>query len=395
MTHYSPDASFWDLDACIVKHDQPDTNNAVFDVAIVGGGILGCAIARTFQKQTSQLRVVVVERGSQPVGASTRNAGFACFGSVGEIAADIDAMGSSAALELVQRRVDGLRILRSHVSDEEMGYQHDGGNEIFLSDDPALERIAEVNTLLSSVFPTPPFSLRDDLIQSFGLSSDVRHLIHTPYEGMLHSGKLLKSMQHENVVTGNVQRIEHGTDGLYTLQLLMDLNEHDANFTTWVQARYVILATNAWLPELAPEVHVVPARGQVLVTKPIPSLKLRGTFHMNAGYVYFRNIGDRVLLGGGRNLAFQAERTKHMVVTDTIQEYLNSLLNQVIVPYETPQIEMCWSGIMAFTENKQPFVTQVGDGMWAAMTCNGMGVALASKTAADVAAVVLQHDSRT
>jgi glycine/D-amino acid oxidase-like deaminating enzyme len=45
-----------------------------------------------------------------------------------------------------------------------------------------------------------------------------------------------------------------------------------------------------------------PARAQVLITKPIDSLKIKGTFHMDRGYYYFRNIDNRVLIGGGRNL---------------------------------------------------------------------------------------------
>ena len=35
---------------------------------------------------------------------------------------------------------------------------------------------------------------------------------------------------------------------------------------------------------------------------------LKGAFHYDEGYVYFRNIDNRVLLGGGRNLA-KAETT--------------------------------------------------------------------------------------
>ena len=106
-----PNASFWDLDACVNKQEELIIDNAAFDVAIVGGGILGCSVARVLRNEAPHLRCVVVERGQRPLGASTRNAGFACFGSVGEIIEDINSMGAAAAKQLVERRIDGLRRL--------------------------------------------------------------------------------------------------------------------------------------------------------------------------------------------------------------------------------------------------------------------------------------------
>lgn len=390
-----PDASFWDLDACVNKQEDLIIDNAAFDVAIVGGGILGCSVARVLRNEAPHLRCVVIERGQRPLGASTRNAGFACFGSVGEIIEDINSMGAVAAKQLVERRIDGLRRLRNHVADQDIGFQLAGGNEIFLNDDPSLERINEVNQLLAPLFPTSPFELRDDLIATYGLSAKVKHLIHTPYEGMLHSGKLLNNLQHENVITGTVTAIDVNNSDYHTLKVTSTAASPYGNADLSIHAKKVVIATNAWLSELVPTLEVVPARGQVLVTKPIDGLALHGTFHMNAGYVYFRNVGQRVLLGGGRNLAFETERTTHMITTETIQQYLDELLSTIIVPERSAEVDMRWAGVMAFTKNKQPMVVEVDAGVVAAVTCNGMGVALASRTAADVAAVVLHNVSST
>ena len=52
-----------------------------------------------------------------------------------------------------------------------------------------------------------------------------------------------------------------------------------------------------------------PARAQVLITKPIKNLQIKGTFHLDKGYYYFRNIDNRILFGGGRNLDFKTEET--------------------------------------------------------------------------------------
>jgi hypothetical protein len=54
-------------------------------------------------------------------------------------------------------------------------------------------------------------------------------------------------------------------------------------------------------------------------TEPIDNLDVRGTFHLDCGYYYFRNIGDRILLGGGRNLDFETETTTEFAQTEIIQ----------------------------------------------------------------------------
>ena len=47
----------------------------------------------------------------------------------------------------------------------------------------------------------------------------------------------------------------------------------------------------------------------MLITKPLENLHFRGTFHLDKGYYYFRNIDQRILFGGGRNLDFETEET--------------------------------------------------------------------------------------
>ena len=94
----------------------------------------------------------------------------------------------------------------------------------------------------------------------------------------------------------------------------------------------MLVATNAFAPELVPDLDLVPGRGQVLVTEPLPDLHLPGTFHYDQGYYYFRQVNQRVLLGGGRNLDFDAEQTTAPGLTPLVQERLEELLRTVIRP---------------------------------------------------------------
>ncbi|MFN6037137.1 MAG: NAD(P)/FAD-dependent oxidoreductase, partial [Bacteroidota bacterium] len=115
----------------------------------------------------------------------------------------------------------------------------------------------------------------------------------------------------------------------------------------------LIIATNGFAKQLLPKIKVTPARTQVLITSPIENLKLKGVFHYDEGYFYFRNVGNRVLLGGGRNLDFQGEATDQFGTTSLIQSRLEVLLKKNILPGKHFQIEQRWSGIMGLGSEKK------------------------------------------
>ena len=112
---------------------------------------------------------------------------------------------------------------------------------------------------------------------------------------------LLKLAQQKGVIILNVVEIKKINQ--WNDKVILTLEHFD------IQAGNIIIATNGFAKQLLPELNVEPARAQVLITEPIEGLKLKGTFHYEQGYYYFRNVGNRVLFGGGRNLAFETENT--------------------------------------------------------------------------------------
>jgi gamma-glutamylputrescine oxidase len=153
------------------------------------------------------------------------------------------------------------------------------------------------------------------------------------------------------------------------------------------------MCTNAYTHDLLPESTIKPARGQVLLTSPIPNLALRGVFHIDEGFYYFRNVatpeGQRILLGGGRNLAFQQEETTALKLNKEIHTELDNLLRTTIAPTLAFSVEHRWSGIMGFHENKLPEVRRVSEHCVIGFGCNGMGVALGSIIGMDTASLLL------
>ncbi|HQF29725.1 MAG TPA: FAD-dependent oxidoreductase, partial [Bacteroidia bacterium] len=157
-------------------------------------------------------------------------------------------------------------------------------------------------------------------------------------------------------------------------------------------AARVVAATNGFARELMPELAVDPGRAQVLVTKPINNLKVKGTFHYNKGYYYFRNIGDRILFGGGRNLDFEGEKTTEFALTDLVQNRLEYLLKTTIIPDTHFEIEQRWSGIMGLGDVKTTIVKSLSSRIFCAVRMGGMGVAIGSLVGEEAAAMIVKSN---
>src|SRR5690606_1817168 len=139
----------------------------------------------------------------------------------------------------------------------------------------------------------------------------------------------------------------------------------------------VCITTNGFASQFLEE-DIKPARAQVLITKPIENLPLKGTFHLDKGYYYFRNIHNRILFGGGRNLDFNAEQTTAFGLTDLVQKHLEQLLKGVILPGIPFEIEQRWSGIMGIGSQKKVLVKPISERVYCGVRLGGMGIAIGS-----------------
>jgi glycine/D-amino acid oxidase-like deaminating enzyme len=370
--------SFWEQDAMLDA-----------DFIVIGGGIIGLQTALELRERRPQDRIVLLERGLLPAGASSRNAGFACFGSLTEILHDFDTLGEAATLALVERRWRGLERLRRRLDDNAIGYEGLGGFELlFDSRLNALDRLDEVNGKLRPLFGQDVFSLAGEALRASGFGAQVRAMICNPLEGQVHSGRLMRSLamlaaqRGIEIHTGaQVQALE---DNVACVRVRM-AGERDPGF----RAARVAVCTNGVASELLPHCGISPARGQVLVTEPISGLPWRGTYHLEQGFYYFRNIGERVLVGGGRHLDFHGEATREMALTATIQAALEKLLQNIILPGRQIHIEHRWAGVMGFTADRQPKVCRISDRIALGFGCNGMGVALGADIASRTAALLM------
>ncbi|MDB5796846.1 MAG: glycine/D-amino acid oxidase, deaminating [Paucimonas sp.] len=369
-------ASFWEQDAIAQAH-----------CVVVGAGLVGLQTALALRARLARGRIVVLERGVLPAGASSRNAGFACFGSLTEILSDIDAHGVEATLDLVERRWRGISLLREQIGDAAMEYQVLGGHELIRQAEyPALARLEEANALLRPLFKETVFSLDQRGLAHAGFGRDVSALVRNPFEGQLHSGLAMQALR-SLAVRNDIDVI----NGAAVERIVQDGHGVDLLLAGGIRfrAQAVAVCTNALIPALLPELDIVPGRGQIIVTEPVLELPWRGCFHLEQGYYYFRNIGDRVLLGGGRNIDFAAEASTELALTQPVQAALERMLAETILPGRPIRIASRWAGVMGFTADKQPLVKRCGEHVVAGFGCNGMGVALSPLVATETARLLL------
>lgn len=361
------------------------------DAIIVGSGIVGLSAALHIKKLQPSLKITVLERGFLPSGASTKNAGFACFGTVSEQMVFLERSSEDEVMRLVDYKWRGLQRLRQNLGDNNIDFYQFGGYELFMDNETAkaekcLDQLTYFNSLLNQVIGGHDiYAVANDKIADFGFAN-IGRMIFNPYEGQLHTGKMMRALLHKVYQAGVLVLNNCSVASINREESHIRLNTSQGNFKT----NKLVLATNAFAAQLYPELDVVPGRGQVLVTKPIPGLKLKGTYHFNEGYYYFRNVDGRVLFGGGRNLDFKQEQTWDLGHTENVKAQLLKYLNEIILPGQNAGADYWWSGIMGFGEDISPIVKQVQPDVYCAVRCNGMGVAMGSLVGEEVAELALR-----
>lgn len=360
------------------------------DVIIIGSGIVGLSAALHLKRQQPSLNVTVLERGFLPSGASTKNAGFACFGSISEQISFLKRSSEDEVLKLVDYKWRGLQRLRQNLGDTNIDFYQFGGYELFMEHEAAqaeeaLDHLTYFNNLLSKAIGAADiYAVADAKIADFGFKN-LRKMIFNPYEGQIHTGKMMRTLLQKAYNAGVLVLNECKVEQIEDEGGKINLKTSHGNF----KAGKVILATNAFASQLYPKLDVVPGRGQVLVTKPIPGIKLKGTFHFDDGYYYFRNIDDRVLFGGGRNIDFKKEQTWDFGHTEEVKSQLIKYLDEIILPAQPYEIDYWWSGIMGFGEDIMPIVKEVQPNVFCAVRCNGMGVAMGSLVGEEVSKMAI------
>jgi gamma-glutamylputrescine oxidase len=358
---------------------EKETFYAHKDIVIVGSGLVGLWSAYYLKRRSPGANVLVVDRGLIPTGASTRNAGFACIGSATELLAHARQTGEQSMLEIVAMRYEGLNRIQKVFSKKEIEYERYGGYELIT--DGQYGKLKQLKNdlgwlnivLRKAIKHEKTFRIADKKINHFGFKQ-TSHLIESRSEAQLHAGKLLQALLKKvqgmgvQVMTQTEVKGFEKVNGKIIIQTSLSVT---------FSADQLLICTNGFARQLLPKIDVQPVRGQVLVTSPIKKLPFKGVFHFEEGFYYFRNLsGNRVLLGGARNKALEAENSDEFITTDLIQHELERFLKEVVLPKQKYTIEHRWSGIMGIGAGKFPIIKKIEKNVYCAVRMSGMGVAL-------------------
>lgn len=354
------------------------------DYLIIGSGIVGYSTAINLRKRHPNSKILIIERGYLPSGASSKNAGFACFGSPTELADDIKSFGEEKVWDTVRQRIAGLDALIKMLGENATDLQINGSWDLITNSEK--ERFQEISKLLpyfneqleKITGKKDVYSIDMDVASKFGFE-EIFGSFHNRLEGQIDTSKM-NSAFHKLAVELDINVLF----GIEAINIISnDRVQIETNVGT-IEANSVAICTNGFAKQFLTDDDILPARAQVLITKPIQNLKIKGTFHYQEGYYYFRNIDNRILFGGGRNMDKLSETTTQLLTTEPILRRLNELLTTVILPNTTYEIDYSWAGIMGVGANKQPIIKEVHKNVFCGVRLGGMGVALGTLVGKEV-----------
>ena len=215
-------------------------------------------------------------------------------------------------------------------------------------------------------------------------------MVENMLEGQINTGKMMRNLR-AKINKGNIDFFSNTTLEKFEIQKdqkLLSLNLKKEEFK--LSCKKLAICNNAFVNQILPRLNIIPGRGLIIISKPFKNLKIKGSFHYEKGYYYFRNYKNRILLGGGRNLDINVEKTNQFGINQKIKNKLLNDINQFILPKQEFNLEMEWSGIMAFGNNKIPIIRRENQNIAIGVKLGGMGISIGSLIGKKVADLLIE-----
>jgi glycine/D-amino acid oxidase-like deaminating enzyme len=319
------------------------------DVVVVGGGMTGCSAALELAR--AGVRVRLHEAREIASGASGRNGGFALRGGAAPydvIAAAIGRDRASALWGWTERAIGELRDLGGDA------FRHTGSLRLAADDEERDELRAEWEALMAD-------GIEAEWVDHPGGPLDGRYpgAIFHPPDGAIQPARLVRRIAALAADAGAEIREHSRVDAV-----------ENAGAAT------VLVATDGYPSGLLGELEglIVPTRGQMIATEPLPEKLFEVPHYGRHGFDYWHQTPDhRILAGGFRDTSLETEFTAEETTTAPIQEALEAFVADLVGwPL---QVEQRWAGIFGLVLDFLPVVGPVPgrNGLWAAGGYSGHG----------------------
>jgi gamma-glutamylputrescine oxidase len=335
------------------------------DVAVIGGGVTGCACALELAKAGRRVRLHDARAVAE--GASGRNGGFAVRGTAAPYPVAVETIGREAAKLLWQRTEQELGAMAELAGD---ALRATGSLRIANNDEERAELREEFEALVADGFEA---EWRD--------SSQVKPegrftgAIFHPPDAALQPGRWVRRLA--------VLAAEAGAD----------IREHDrVESIDDLDAEHVVVATDGYPSGLLGELEslVIPTRGQMIATEPLGEQLFACPHYAWRGFDYWQQTPDgRLLAGGFRDVSLVSELTTDEVTTPAIQDALEAFVNGLVG--RRLEVTHRWAGLFGLVLDFLPVVGRVPGqyDVWVAGGYSGHGNVLGFMCGRLVASAIL------
>ncbi len=340
------------------------------DVCVVGGGLAGLSTALDLTR--AGRRVCVLEAERIAWGASGRNGGFVSPGYSAGVDTILRHVGADDARALHRLSVEGVQAVADNLSTLAIdaaapvaGYlsasRYDAADELRAQRDRLerdfdyavefwpRERVREI--LLSDRYHQGLYHPRafhfDPLAYSHGLAAEIERL----------GGSVFESCP---VVALQIEGADH--------RVRTAAGE--------VRAKDVVIATGGYTGRLAPRLHAsyLPVATYVMLTRADPDLVATAIRTPMA-------IGDRRRAGdyyrvvdGGERILWGGKITTRTSEPRRLADLLRRTMASTYPQLRDVQVDMAWSGLMAYARHLMPQIGALGPGLWCCTAFGGHGI---------------------
>jgi gamma-glutamylputrescine oxidase len=339
------------------------------DVAVVGGGVTGCACARVLADAGRKVRLY--DERQVGWGASGRNGGFALRGGAAAYDVSSEALGRERAAGYWRSTEHALNRLERLAGD---AFVRTGSLRLAADEDERDGLRAEFDLLCEDGFAVEWLeALPHPLDATF-----VAAIFH-PVDAALQPARLSRRLAALAVESG--VEIREGVR-------VASVDELDAD--------QVVVATDGYPSGLLGPLEgtIIPTRAQMVATEPIPERLFGCPHYSRHGFDYWQQRDDgRILAGGFRDTSLATEFTTSEETTPEIQSSLDGFVSDlvgwpVIVTHR-------WAGLFGFVPDLMPVVGRVPgeERLWVAGGYSGHGMVLGFMCGELVANAVLGRDA--
>ncbi len=338
------------------------------EIVVVGAGVTGCAAALRLARAGKRVRVHDARGVAE--GASGRNGGFALRGMPAPIDVTAESVGEETARAMTAWTEQAIDTIEALAGD---AFRRVGSLRIAADDEERDELFAEYEALVAAGFAAE-WVEELELPLAGRFTAALRH----PPDGVLQPARWVRRLA-ASVAAEGVEIREHAP--------VRSIEELDG--------ATVIVCTDGYPSGLLGPIEglIIPTRGQVIATEPIPDRLFEVPHYGRHGFDYWhQEEGGRVVAGGFRDVSFETEFTADEELTEPVQNALHAFVEDIVG--RELRVDYAWAGIFGMVMDFLPAVGRVPelDGVWVAGGYSGHGNVLGFACGELVARAVLGED---